>query len=56
LDYQAALEHFENNLLTQALTRARGNKTAAADLLGLKRTTLAAKMRVLESRLPRLVA
>jgi transcriptional regulator with PAS, ATPase and Fis domain len=56
LDYQAALEHFENNLLTQALTRARGNKTAAADLLGLKRTTLAAKMRVLESRLPLLVA
>jgi transcriptional regulator with PAS, ATPase and Fis domain len=56
LDYQTALEHFEKNLLTQALTRARGNKTAAADLLGLKRTTLAAKMRVLESRMPRLVA
>ena len=37
-------------LLTQALTRVRGNKTAAADLLGLKRTTLAAKMKALESR------
>jgi DNA-binding NtrC family response regulator len=56
LDYQTALEHFEKHLLTQALTRAGGNKTAAADLLGLKRTTLAAKMRVLESRLPRMVA
>jgi DNA-binding NtrC family response regulator len=43
-------------LLTQALTRTRGNKTAAADLLRLKRTTLSARMRVLESRMPRLVA
>jgi DNA-binding NtrC family response regulator len=56
LDYQRALEQFEKSLLTQALIRARGNKTAAADLLGLKRTTLAAKMRVLESKLPRLAA
>jgi transcriptional regulator with PAS, ATPase and Fis domain len=56
LDYQTALEEFEKNLLTQALARTRGNKTAAADLLGLKRTTLAAKMRILETRLPRLVA
>ena len=56
LDYQRTLEDFEKNLLTQALKRARGNKTAAADLLGLKRTTLAAKMRALESRLPSLVA
>jgi DNA-binding NtrC family response regulator len=56
LDYGRAVEEFEKNLLTQALTRTRGNKTAAADLLGLKRTTLAAKMRVLESRMPRLVA
>lgn len=56
LDYQRALEEFEKNLLTQALLRTRGNKTAAADLLGLKRTTLAAKMRVLDARRPRLVA
>jgi transcriptional regulator with PAS, ATPase and Fis domain len=56
LDYQQALEAFEHDLLTQALTRTRGNKTAAADLLRLKRTTLSARMRVLESRLPRLVA
>jgi len=56
LDYQQALEAFEHDLLTQALTRTRGNKTAAAELLCLKRTTLSARMRVLESRLPRLVA
>jgi DNA-binding NtrC family response regulator len=56
LDYQQTLENFEHELLTQALTRTRGNKTAAADLLGLKRTTLSARMRVLESRMPRLVA
>ena len=53
MNYQSALEEFEKNLLAQALTRARGNKTAAADLLGLKRTTLAAKIKVLG---PRLVA
>jgi transcriptional regulator with PAS, ATPase and Fis domain len=56
LDYQQALETFELDLLTQALARTRGNKTAAADLLRLKRTTLAARMRVLEARMPRLVA
>jgi transcriptional regulator with GAF, ATPase, and Fis domain len=56
LDYQQALHAFEHDLLTQAIARTRGNKTAAADLLRLKRTTLSARMRVLESRLPRLVA
>lgn len=56
LDFQSAVEEFEQRLLTHALTRVRGNKTAAAELLGLKRTTLAAKMRVLGSRMPRLVA
>jgi transcriptional regulator with PAS, ATPase and Fis domain len=56
LNYQQALDAFEHDLLTQALTRTRGNKTAAADLLRLKRTTLSARVRVLDSRLPRLVA
>jgi DNA-binding NtrC family response regulator len=56
LDYQQVLETFEHDLLTQALAQTRGNKTAAADLLRLKRTTLSARMRVLESRMPRLVA
>jgi DNA-binding NtrC family response regulator len=52
MDYQRAIEDFEVGLLRQALTRVRGNKSAAADLLGLKRTTLAAKMKALESRFP----
>jgi DNA-binding NtrC family response regulator len=56
MDFERALEDFEKNILTQALNRTRGNKTAAASLLGLKRTTLTARMRALESRLPRLVA
>lgn len=56
IDYQKMLEDFELSLLTQALTRARGNKTVAAELLGMKRTTLTAKYRALESRMPRLVA
>lgn len=56
IDYQQAIEAFEHDLLMQALTRTRGNKTAAAEVLGLKRTTLSTRMRVLESRLPRLVA
>lgn len=56
IDYQSALEEFERNLLTQALVRARGNKTAAADLLGLKRTTLSAKMKVIGTRRHQLVA
>jgi transcriptional regulator with PAS, ATPase and Fis domain len=56
LDYQKAVEEFEHALLTQALTRSRGNKTAAASLLRLKRTTLSARMRAIEARFPRLVA
>jgi DNA-binding NtrC family response regulator len=56
IDFERVLEDFEKNILTQALTRTRGNKTAAASLLGLKRTTLSARMRALESRMPRLVA
>ena len=56
IDFERVLEDFEKNILAQALTRTRGNKTAAANLLGLKRTTLAARMRALESRMPRLVA
>jgi transcriptional regulator with GAF, ATPase, and Fis domain len=56
LDYQKTIEEFEKTILTRALARTRGNKTAAANMLGLKRTTLAAKMRTLESSMPRLVA
>jgi DNA-binding NtrC family response regulator len=46
-DYERAVSRFEWNLLSKALRKAGGNKKAAADLLGLKRTTLAAKVKVL---------
>jgi DNA-binding NtrC family response regulator len=47
LDYERVVSRFEWNLLSQALRKSGGNKKLAADLLGLKRTTLAAKVKVL---------
>ncbi len=40
-----AVEEFEYRLIDEALRRTKGNKQAAARLLGLKRTTLVAKLR-----------
>ena len=48
LDYTEALRQFERVILEQALTKAQGNKTLAADMLRLPRTTLIHKLRVLE--------
>jgi sigma-54 specific flagellar transcriptional regulator A len=45
LDLNAAVEGFEHALIGQALRRTRGNKQAAARLLGVGRTTLIAKLR-----------
>jgi len=45
LDLTHAVEEFENRLIDEALRRTKGNKQAAARLLGLKRTTLVAKLR-----------
>jgi len=45
LDLNMAVEEFENRLIEEALRRTKGNKQAAARLLGLKRTTLVAKLR-----------
>ena len=45
LDLTKAVEEFENRLIDEALRRTKGNKQAAARLLGLKRTTLVAKLR-----------
>jgi DNA-binding NtrC family response regulator len=45
LDLNAAVQDFEQRLIADALRRTRGNKQAAARLLGLKRTTLVAKLR-----------
>ena len=44
LDLKRAVAEFEISLIEQALRQTRGNKQAAARLLGLKRTTLVAKM------------
>jgi transcriptional regulator with GAF, ATPase, and Fis domain len=49
LDFEAVIGRIELNLLEQALRRSNGNKTVAADMLGLKRTTLAAKLKTLGS-------
>jgi len=48
-DYERVVSRFEWNLLSQALRKSGGNKKAAADLLGLKRTTLAAKVKTLST-------
>jgi DNA-binding NtrC family response regulator len=47
LDFEGIVARVERSLLQQALRRTGGNKKLAADLLGLKRTTLAAKLRSL---------
>jgi len=44
-DFNRAVEAFENQLIHEALQKSNGNKQAAARLLGLKRTTLVAKLR-----------
>jgi len=47
LDYELTVGNIERNILEQALLKTKGNKKAAADMLGLKRTTLAAKLKSL---------
>ena len=47
LDFERVIGRIELNLLEQALHRAKGNKKLAAEMLGLKRTTLAAKLKSL---------
>lgn len=49
MDLQLTVQKLERTLIDQALRRTGGNKSQAADILGLKRTTLTAKMRVLEA-------
>jgi Bacterial regulatory protein, Fis family len=44
MDLSATLRQFERAMLDQALTKARGNKTLAAELLRLPRTTLIHKL------------
>lgn len=49
IDFELAVAGFQRAMLEQALQRSGGNKTLAADLLRMKRTTLLAKLRNLES-------
>ena len=49
MDYERTLALIERSILEQALRKTGGNKKAAAEMLCLKRTTLAAKVRSLES-------
>jgi DNA-binding NtrC family response regulator len=45
MDLQGALGSIEDALIDEALTRTNGNRTDAAQLLGLNRTTLVEKLR-----------
>jgi DNA-binding NtrC family response regulator len=49
LDFDLAVANFQRTILEQAIQRSGGNKTVAADLLRMKRTTLLAKLRTLET-------
>ena len=49
IDFVETITSFERDIVEQALQRANGNKTLAADLLRLKRTTLLSKLRVFDS-------
>jgi DNA-binding NtrC family response regulator len=48
LDFDLAVGNFQRTLIEQAIQRSGGNKTLAADLLRMKRTTLLAKLRNIE--------
>lgn len=47
LDFDRTIGGIERQVIEEALRKTHGNKTAAAGILGLKRTTLAAKLRSL---------
>jgi len=45
VDFNQAVNEFENELILQALRKTEGNKNKAASLLGLNRTTLVEKLK-----------
>ncbi len=49
LDFEETVGQIERQILAEAMRRTNGNKTAAAEMLGLKRTTLSAKLKSLEA-------
>jgi len=50
VDLASLVSDFEHALIQKAMTRTRGNKRQAADLLRIKRTTLVEKLKRLERR------
>ncbi len=51
INLNALVEEVEKNLISQALQKSQGVKSKAAELLGLKRTTLLEKIKKLELEL-----
>jgi transcriptional regulator with GAF, ATPase, and Fis domain len=49
LDFEQTVGGIGRQILEQAMRKSGGNKTAAAEMLGLKRTTLAAKLKTLNA-------
>jgi transcriptional regulator with PAS, ATPase and Fis domain len=47
LNFEQTVGRIERQIIEEALRKAHGNKTIAAGMLGLKRTTLSAKLRSL---------
>ncbi len=54
--YHRGLEHFDRLLITRALQHAGGNQTRVAEILGMSRATLRARLRSLGLTLERVVA
>ena len=54
--YHRGLEYFDRMLITRALQHAGGNQTRVAEILGMSRATLRAKLRGLGLTLERVVA
>jgi len=52
VDINSLVEEVERNLIRQAIRKSKGVKSKAAELLGLKRTTLLEKMKKFEIDLP----
>ncbi len=56
LDFEQTVDGIARSIIEQALRKTNGNKKMAADLLRLKRTTLAAKLRSLETGIEEMAA
>ena len=53
--YRRTLEHFDRLLLSRALQQVRGNQAHAAELLGISRVTLRAKLRAMRLSVAKVV-